>query len=795
MSREGLREVIAKVMFSAPVSSTERKERERGLVAGTQFRTGEPSLAVKELAVGALTGRVGEDGVPLGLATGGKDVEEAVRNVGAREDGWRFGRSVVDLTRMFGAKKGAYHSVKGLLEAGRASDVEVFRETLIGALARHEGKRVAPGQGVAWTDQDAAGEGLGRAGYMSDGGLLDRVLSGGAYAVKSGLGRGEERIQLTYAPRGKEGRGDSLGLREEIGQTHLSSASRQSRELEKRLASEIDFSSKQGIGEKAFVPEIAKVGLQRARVSAEVDKAVGREGFERVGKDVWNIGDGVGVSLRPGAFAEALKHHHAERGGALLGSGDATLEMARESILVSLGRRGVQVEDVVRELEARLPGLRFGGDEGVQGRDEGQKRAGDGLRMAAGYVREAAETRAALDIVARKQNKEGYFSRFVPSAFAGDGATRILLQSLGIMRGDERKDLDLASRGEWSSLSRRGEVAGTYRQMSSAQRQTLAMTGVVSGAESVGDASKRDGGGHAGLYSQVDGGGLSRVLSRYGASSLDKVALRESSSREVGALADTMELFVPSGVADAKADIARRAWDMNLGLTPERLVGLREGAQMKASLSLGALGQQGPGQQPWLQDGSAAAVGEFFRIGSGEDAQRRAQRVESAEMLTRVERLLDRAEQISDHGMDVVMPNELRALARVLGDRSSADEQGLPMWRRKGEQFQGVDLVELREMLRQVGAVPVQGSPIELDRHLVSPFVGGSPAVEHGGEPLFGVAGSETKATNEVQSQEQGFAAADAGVPPYEELMLIAEEVYRRIMEKLREELQRRRSE
>ena len=77
---------------------------------------------------------------------------------------------------------------------------------------------------------------------------------------------------------------------------------------------------------------------------------------------------------------------------------------------------------------------------------------------------------------------------------------------------------------------------------------------------------------------------------------------------------------------------------------------------------------------------------------------------------------------------------------------------------------------------------------------MVSPYVG-APTPQ--ADPLFkgAPAGGETKPVSETQNQEQAFSATDAGMPPWEELALMADEVYKIIMMKLREEVERRRSE
>ena len=162
--------------------------------------------------------------------------------------------------------------------------------------------------------------------------------------------------------------------------------------------------------------------------------------------------------------------------------------------------------------------------------------------------------------------------------------------------------------------------------------------------------------------------------------------------------------------------------------------------------------------------------------------------------LDKVESMLDRAQALSEKRMSFALPSELAALVRA-GVKTEAEDQGLPAWKRRKEHFQGVELTELKDLLRQAGATPTQGAQRVVTPSLVNPY----PSFEDsaGADPLFRgeVSGSETKPSNEVQSREQSFAASDSGVPPYEELMMIAEEVYRRIMEKLRDELHRRKSQ
>lgn len=159
-------------------------------------------------------------------------------------------------------------------------------------------------------------------------------------------------------------------------------------------------------------------------------------------------------------------------------------------------------------------------------------------------------------------------------------------------------------------------------------------------------------------------------------------------------------------------------------------------------------------------------------------------------MLDRLDGLLDDAQSLSERQGRVGAPGVLAELKGM--DSGMSLESGLPSWRRKDEQIQGIDANELKDLLRQVGATPVQGSKAAIDRQLVNPYVG-QPGAD-GADPLFsgGAAAAEAKPSNQVQDQEAAFSAADVGVPPYEELMFIAEEAYRVIVNKLHEELKKR---
>ncbi len=187
-------------------------------------------------------------------------------------------------------------------------------------------------------------------------------------------------------------------------------------------------------------------------------------------------------------------------------------------------------------------------------------------------------------------------------------------------------------------------------------------------------------------------------------------------------------------------------------------------------------------------------VGDLFTLGSGREAAVMGQRHETHALLHRVESVLDRAQALSRRGRMRAASPTLAALLRAGVEPPSNMESGLPSWRLSGEQVGGVHLGELREMLRQVGAVPFQGTKIETSKELVNPYVA-PPSPQ--ADPLFkgAPAGGETKPVSEVQNQEQAFAATDAGMPPWEELSLMADEVYKIIMMKLRDEVNRRRSE
>jgi len=189
-------------------------------------------------------------------------------------------------------------------------------------------------------------------------------------------------------------------------------------------------------------------------------------------------------------------------------------------------------------------------------------------------------------------------------------------------------------------------------------------------------------------------------------------------------------------------------------------------------------------------------VADLFDLGSGRRAQKSGDRHEEARMLSRIEHLLDKAQKISGRTGTIGVSAELAALARLGETVGVLGDEGLPAWRKTKEHVAGVELGELRDMLRQVGAMPIQGDRTAADREYVNPFIGRSSA-QDGAEPLFkgDVAAQEAKPSSEVQNQQQAFAATDAGVPPWEELALIADEVYRRIIMKLRDELNRRRSE
>jgi hypothetical protein len=191
-----------------------------------------------------------------------------------------------------------------------------------------------------------------------------------------------------------------------------------------------------------------------------------------------------------------------------------------------------------------------------------------------------------------------------------------------------------------------------------------------------------------------------------------------------------------------------------------------------------------------------AEVGQLFSIGTGLQAQQHGARFDDTQMLSRIERLLDQAQAVGgQHERAALSQSDMLVLKLGSGQGKQPDtrEDGLPAWRKKSEHVQGVEVGELREMLQKVGALPVQGGKVSAERQLVNPFVAAAPKpydVE-AHSPLFsGGEASASGSSGESASASSGSPLAPS-MPSYDQMVKLSDRVYKFIMKKLRQDLNR----
>jgi hypothetical protein len=191
-----------------------------------------------------------------------------------------------------------------------------------------------------------------------------------------------------------------------------------------------------------------------------------------------------------------------------------------------------------------------------------------------------------------------------------------------------------------------------------------------------------------------------------------------------------------------------------------------------------------------------AEVGQLFSIGTGVQAQQHGARFDDTQMLSRIERLLDQAQAVGgQHERAALSQSDMLVLKLGSGQGKQPDtrEDGLPAWRKKSEHVQGVEVGELREMLQKVGALPVQGGKVSAERQLVNPFVAAAPKpydVE-AHSPLFsGGEASASGSSGESASASSGSPLAPS-MPSYDQMVKLSDRVYKFIMKKLRQDLNR----
>ncbi|MDX9721317.1 MAG: hypothetical protein RBU37_11275 [Myxococcota bacterium] len=629
------------------------------------------------------------------------------------------------------------------------------------------------------------------------------------------------------------------GEQETVGETLQALARAQSAQpLELRL--DVEEPRRLLSGASSFDPQVLSLAMHEQRVAAELERARSAvpSGVrpEEAGSVPGIAAPDLGaLRLRFGARVLTQMMHSASASA----DGNARLQEVYSTIREVVGRQGSSSERIVAELSQRIPGFEpLAQVASARPEDAARIEVSRALRTV-----ERAMERFDVSQAAREPSTAGYFASLVPSAFEPAAPSRILASVFGV----EAAGADGVEQALTERLHRARERAERVALQSGVMLELGGAEPSVSSEEP--QASLASAG--SARYEELRAETMSRMIRRFlpsvsaatrSAAEQRSVTLRDGSEHalvtsqsmsgapvsagvqftrpmvrvgEPGEMGEALQRFVPtgatpqlvrSGVAQQPAELESAAPAPAAGrpLTGTRLSDLfpTEAAQQALVTELAqqvesTLSAQGASVVYVGVEAAANKLSEqLFGLGSGSRAATQASRYDAGHAVRRIEGLLDRVEGLSERASRVLGEQSSSAMARV-GIDLGAGQDGLPPWRRKGTQFQGVDVSELREMLRQVGAMRVQGDTVNGERSLVNPFAGLPTDVGAGAQPLMkgGGSGAETKPASEVQSQEQAFAATDAGVPPYEELMLIAEEVYRRIMEKLREELQRRRSE
>ena len=566
-------------------------------------------------------------------------------------------------------------------------------------------------------------------------------------------------------------------------------------------------------------------------------------------------GETVRLSLSPrtmGRVLSAQVYASTKQRGAP-SAGDAVSMRELQTIMQqAVGRPGSTPARIARELEQRIRGISLASPSEPQA---ATSTAVQQVQLAVDAVGRAAH-HFAVSRAAQASAPQGYFSGIVPTSFHSAAPSKLLAAAFELGGTGESADTALLA---LTPVHRQLTLQDSTGRDLVAGAGELRDGGIpsASGPSSLrialpGDGPHQIGGRESSLhpsssaYDIIKPSTLSRILQRF----VPEPGERRGSGREAaagqlvesahiterpaaptafssrrgepGELSAVLQRFVPSSSTPSRQTPtgARRPSLLDSTATPtsqsQATVASHGHAQESLAYSMDLLGASstdgallGPERDTILERMAARGepvsliapagltddmVGELFTLGGGREATTLGERHETDVLVQRVEHILDRAQALSRRGSLKAASPMLAALLRAGVQPPSDLDSGLPAWRRSGESTAGVHLGELREMLRQVGAVPFQGTKIETSKELVNPYVG-APSPQ--ADPLFkgAPAGGETKPVSEVQNQEQAFAATDAGMPPWEELSLMADEVYKIIMMKLRDEVNRRRSE
>lgn len=442
-------------------------------------------------------------------------------------------------------------------------------------------------------------------------------------------------------------------------------------------------------------------------------------------------------------------------------------------------------------------------------------------------------------------SREGYFASLVPTEFSGEAPSRLLASAYASLSGDSAGGLGgygVPERGfgresVGSQVSLPGRMAageargggvsadwGGMLELEAAHRASSSKQGVFHPvrAEALSPMLSRIASAERGVdrarslmsTASVSGGAGELVSmpasAASGAGGLERSAASQGLGQP-GTLSAVLERFVPAGVSASRRSMASSRGLEGAALTSRggRLLPTGGGGDLGALVSSSGDAAVSRMMQPALtealrdrvegvlsteassgdvmrylsQEGSGS-VSELYEMGSGMEMVRQVDGIEDRRVLDRIERLLDRAESMSERPRNVSSARSDMAVVKHTPQVREDPYQGLPSWRRKDDHVQGVQVDELRDMLRKVGAMPIQGSEIAAMRDFVNPYVGQSQKEsEHAPDPLFSGGGVDGGAG----ASSGGTTSQNSGLPSTEDLDVLVNELYQEVLKLLAE--------
>lgn len=175
--------------------------------------------------------------------------------------------------------------------------------------------------------------------------------------------------------------------------------------------------------------------------------------------------------------------------------------------------------------------------------------------------------------------------------------------------------------------------------------------------------------------------------------------------------------------------------------------------------------------------------------------QVKSQSYSSDNFLESIDSLLDHVERVYDRSSEVLSSASVQMVHySTTPSASLRPDEGLPSWRRKKSEntFDGIDVNELHDILRKVGAMPIQGITPANERKFINPFISIPETKNAEAQSSSTTSNSQVTSSASTPSTTTKYVQAQ---PTHEDIANIAEEVYFKILDSLSEELQRRRSE